>query len=58
MGHDIEQGAGGLSFVEIQRFVGSVPTLLKLIVVKSLKGQRRRFLSNSQILTLANFAQN
>jgi hypothetical protein len=25
MGHNIEQGAGGLSFVEIQRFCGICP---------------------------------
>jgi hypothetical protein len=31
MGHNIVQGAGGLSFVEIQRFCGICPKTLKLI---------------------------
>jgi hypothetical protein len=30
MGHNIEQGAGGLSFVEIQRFCGICPTTFEI----------------------------
>jgi hypothetical protein len=37
MGHNIEQGAGGLTFVEIQRFCGICPKALKLIVWKAMK---------------------
>jgi hypothetical protein len=30
MGHNIEQGAGGLSFVEIQRFCGICPKTFEI----------------------------
>ena len=43
MGHNIEQGAGGLSFVEIQRFCGICPKTFETDCIFALKKIEEHF---------------
>jgi hypothetical protein len=42
MGHNIGQGAGGLTFVEIQRFCGICPKTFETDCRKERKGKERK----------------